>query len=232
MHQENVSEIKAVDLQLADRVWPFAQANTDRIEAHWDAVVARAPASFNGPVLMTRNPAVRDGILQGDAIVTDYASFIAWSDWGWPDRTMFNLFGTAIVRAGDGALIFGVMGAHTLNPGQCYPPGGSLDPGDVAGGGKIDIMGSIARELAEETGLDAADATPAGLYAVFDGQRVSIAQVLQFAQPARTLAERARRHIAADAKAELDAVAVLHSSGDLPDPAPGYARMLARHLLG
>ena len=41
------------------------------------------------------------------------------------DYGIYNLFGSALIVSGDGALIFGVMGADTANAGRVYPPGGS-----------------------------------------------------------------------------------------------------------
>ena len=112
--------------------------------------------------------------------ITDYASFIAWRDWGWPDPSVRNCFGAPAIFSSDGALVFGVMAPHTLNGNMLYPPSGSLEPRDVRSDGTVDVLGSIATELMEETGLDVAAAEQGGLVAYFDGPRLAIVQKLVF----------------------------------------------------
>ena len=83
---------------------------------------------------------------------TDFASFLAWRDWGFPDLHVFNGFGMGALRCSDGAFVLGEMGQHTSNAGRIYFPSGTPDLDDVVDGA-VDISGSVARELEEETGL-------------------------------------------------------------------------------
>ena len=94
--------------------------------------------------------------LSGAYLETDFASFIAWRDWGFPDKTMRNCFPMAALRSSDGAFLLGVMGAHTATAGQVYFPAGTPDPNDVVGE-RVDLEAGVMRELPEETGLGPAD---------------------------------------------------------------------------
>jgi 8-oxo-dGTP pyrophosphatase MutT (NUDIX family) len=115
---------------------------------------------FNGRVLLLRRGAIADGTLSGAYLETDFASFIAWRDWGFPDKTMRNCFPMAALRSSDGAYLLGVMGGHTATAGQVYFPAGTPDPNDIVGE-SVDLEAGVMRELAEETGLGPADATAA-----------------------------------------------------------------------
>jgi len=87
---------------------------------------------------------------------TDFASFLAWRDWEFPDREVFNGFGMARCAAADGAFVMGEMGGHTANAGRIYFPAGTPDLDDIKGD-TVDIAGSVVREVGEETGLSPAD---------------------------------------------------------------------------
>jgi 8-oxo-dGTP pyrophosphatase MutT (NUDIX family) len=169
--------------------------------------------------------------LIGRFFETDFASFVAWRDWGWPDRSIFNCFGSAVILSSDGAVLMGRMSARTLNAGKVYPPGGSLEPRDLLGNGEIDVLGSIARELKEETGLAAEDARPAGLIAVFDEQRISIAHGLRFSLTAGELIAAAEHHWQSDEQPELDGLVVVRDLSQLDSSMPGYAKDIARYYL-
>ena len=83
----------------------------------------------------------------------------------------------AAVRGADGGFLLGVMGAHTACAGQVYFPSGTPDLKDLRGT-SVDFAGSVARELKEETGLDAgrSRAEP-GWTAVFAGPQLALMKV-------------------------------------------------------
>jgi 8-oxo-dGTP pyrophosphatase MutT (NUDIX family) len=234
-----IEEIVDVHVRRGEGGWPFPAGDRQRIAEHWERLVASNPRLWNGRVLGTLAPgrsggiSIRDGVLTATALEDDFAAFVAWRDWGFPDLGLRNLFGSAVIRAADGPLIYGLMGAHTANPGRIYPPGGSLEPRDVTADGRVDVLRSIELELAEETGLSHGDAAPERLLAVFDGPRVSIAQVYRFSEPADVLAGRIRAFIAADSRPELADIVVVSRAADLPAKATQpFAAALATHLLG
>src|SRR5689334_10916768 len=119
--------ISSLDLHLHPGAWPFAEAEKLRITEHWRKLAEANPRIWNGDVLICTGAKIADAVLTGRFLKTDYASFVAWRDWGWPDKSVSNLFGSAIVHSADGALLYGRMAGHTLNPGKIYPPGGPLE---------------------------------------------------------------------------------------------------------
>ena len=178
----DVIQIDGYDVPLSGEAWAWAGDNAAAIKRFWARAHAEKPAMFNGDVLVLSDHAIGNGILTGCALTTDFASFLYWKDKGLPlDAGVRNVFGCAVVRSGDGHLLFGHMAPHTAGSGRVYPMAGTPDPSD-ASEGKLDLEGSIVRELKEESGLDAADATRSpGYLLVEDGGMCSLNAVFTFA---------------------------------------------------
>jgi hypothetical protein len=217
--------------------WPIDPATRLRIDAHWWDLLSANPRLWNGQVFGTLAPGwpggikVTDGVLTATAVEGDYASYLAWRDWGFPEIGIRNLFGSALILSSDGALIYGVMGGHTANAGKIYPPGGNLEPRDVRPDGVVDVVRSIELELEEETGLRARDAEIQGLLLCVDGPRVAIGRVFRFDEPADRLVARIRATLAADPNPELADVMALRRAGDLdPEISLPYAVAFLTHL--
>lgn len=145
--------IKALDCRLDPVPWSFAEENGPAIAANWQKFIADKPASFNGRILLQHRWALEDGVYTGRYLETDYASFIAWRDFGHPGVAMRNGFSMAALRTRDGAYLLGVMGAGTANAGKIYFAAGTPDREDLRPDGTIDLAGSVLREMGEETGL-------------------------------------------------------------------------------
>lgn len=212
--------------------WAFERRHAGEIEAHWAELLRQNPTLWNGRTLKLAGYTLADGHFTGTCRECSYAAFLAWRDWGAPDLETRNIFGSAVLRAADGALLYGVMSQTTANSGRIYPPGGNLDPADIRPDGCVDILGAIFRELEEETGLRAQDITPGPLYAILDGPRISIARVLDVPLAAAPLRERILRHSQASEEQELSDIRILRHPQDLasPDFVP-FARDIARLLL-
>jgi 8-oxo-dGTP pyrophosphatase MutT (NUDIX family) len=227
-----VYPILTLDLQLTPDPWDFALAQRARIDAHWAKLVGANPGLWNGEVLMCNRVTLVDGAFKGRFIRSDFASLVAWRDWGLEASDALNCFGSAVVMSKDGALLYGRMADHTLNAGRIYPPGGSLEPADVTADGRVDVLGSIERELAEETGLDVKDAEQGGFLAVFDDQRrVAIAQILRYPQSSSHLAAKVRDFLASERKPELAGIEMIARRAQIDTSMPGFAQELAQHLL-
>lgn len=223
----------AVDMRLAAADWPWAVANRERIDANWLRLKADKPALYNGQVLVMRDSRIADGVLTGHYIATDYASFLAMRDFGVPEPGTGNCFAMAALRAADGAYILGVMGEHTANAGKAYFPAGTPDLADVLPDGRVDLLGSVGRELAEETGLGPGDVTIGeGWTAILDGPRLALMRPVLSPLPADALLRRIRVFLASETEPELADVIAVRAVADI-DPAtvPSFVQRYLRHAL-
>jgi 8-oxo-dGTP pyrophosphatase MutT (NUDIX family) len=222
MNDVSIVAVDRLDLRFVPRAWPFAVERRDAIDAHFDALKRTLPTLWNGRVMLASDWAVTDRSFCATYFDTDFASFLAWRDWGWPDASVRNCFAQGALRAADGAFLLGVMSAHTANAGRIYFPSGTPDLDDVVGDG-VDLDGSVMRELAEETGLEAADIAPArGWHAVFNGPRIGMMKVLHAAEPAAALRERILAFLARQATPELADIRIVRSPADFDPMMPSF----------
>ena len=147
-----IHRVTTLDLAVKPWSWPFAEARRAEIDAHFAEKQREKPALWNGRVLLGRSPVFSGERFSASYFETDFASFLAWRDWGFPDKEVFNGFGMGALLSQDGAFALGEMGQHTANAGRIYFPAGTPDLDDVRGEA-LDIEGSVAREVEEETGL-------------------------------------------------------------------------------
>jgi 8-oxo-dGTP pyrophosphatase MutT (NUDIX family) len=186
---------------------------------------------WNGRVLLLRRGEISDGVLSGAYSEVDFASFIAWRDWGFPDKAIRNCFPMAALRSSDGAFLLGVMGRHTATAGQIYFPAGTPDPNDVEGD-KVDLERGVIRELIEETGLGPADFSAEPRWSATPlGQRLALMKIVQARDSAATLRERIRAFLASQRQPELLDIHVVRGVDDLRPTMPPYvATFLASRL--
>ena len=213
-----------LDLRYQPGDWPFAVERRAEIDAHFVKLRSDKPELWNGRVLMMRRGDIADGVLTGAYLETDFASFIAWRDWGFPDTTMVNCFAMAALRAADGAFLLGQMGPHTATAGQIYFAAGTPDPADIVGD-TVDLERGVMRELTEETGLTLADVTPQpGWTATPFGQRMALMKIVQAREDAVALRERIRDVLARQQAPELSDMHIVRSIDDLDPRMPPYVR--------
>jgi 8-oxo-dGTP pyrophosphatase MutT (NUDIX family) len=214
--------VARLDLRFEPVAWRFADERRAAIDAHFAKLRVDKPEMWNGRVLLLRHGEIADGTLSGAYLETDFASFIAWRDWGFPDRTMRNCFPMAALRSSDGAFLLGVMGGHTATAGQVYFPAGTPDPNDIVGD-SVDLEAGVMRELLEETGLGPADAAPQpGWFATPLGQRLALMKVVEARDDAERLRRRILKFLAADLRPELAGIEVVRSVDDLHSAMPRY----------
>lgn len=219
MSGARILKIDALDLGFSPRPWAFAEAEAARIADYWQARVARQPRLYNGRVLLLGRHAVETGpqatTLSGEYFETDYASFLAWRDFGFPDAEVANAFSMAALVGADGGFLLGEMAAHTANAGAIYFPAGTPDPKDVFDG-KVDLAASAMRELHEETGIAAGEvAFDPGWTVVYTPPRIACMKIARLPQPAEAVKARVEAFLAADAHAELSAMRVVRAPADL-----------------
>jgi 8-oxo-dGTP pyrophosphatase MutT (NUDIX family) len=222
MSDIGVVALERVELRFAPRSWAFAEQKRAEIDAHFEALKRDKPDLWNGRVMMLHDWRLADSSLTGSFLETDFASMLAWRDWDAPDRTVRNCFAQAALRAADGAFVLGVMGAHTANAGRIYFPSGTPDPDDIDGE-HVDLVGSVMRELAEETGLSAKDVTAdAGWHAVLAGMRIALMKTLRSTEPAGALRQRILANLARQAKPELADIRIVRGPADLDPMMPTF----------
>ncbi len=212
--------VAGIDGRVVSYDWPFPRAQAGRIEACWDRLRVDKPGLFDGRVLMSRAPRLVDGRLSCDAFVTGYKPFLCWRELGYPagDEAVVNLFAMPALRSADGAFMLGRMSAGTANAGRLYFPAGTPEPADAGSDGRIDFEANILRELAEETGLTAADvALDPGWTIVFAGPLVACMRVARSPLPADPLRAKVAAFIAAQSDPELDDLHAVASPADF-DP--------------
>ncbi|MGB8755245.1 MAG: NUDIX hydrolase, partial [Pseudolabrys sp.] len=77
----SISHIDRLDLSFAPKPWDFAVERREEIDAFFAALRRDKPSIWNGRVLMLHYHAIKDGVLHGEYLETDYASFAAWRQW-------------------------------------------------------------------------------------------------------------------------------------------------------
>ncbi|MBW7970489.1 NUDIX hydrolase [Bradyrhizobium sp. BR 10289] len=217
-----IHRVTTLDLAVRPIVWPFAEERRAEIAAHFIEKQRERPKIWNGRVLLGRDAVVADGHLTATYFETDFASFLAWRDWGYPDKSVFNGFGMGALRASDGAFVMGEMAHHTANAGRIYFPSGTPDLDDVRDGA-LDIAGSVVRELGEETGLTAADyGIEPGWHCVAAGPSIAMIQIINLDMPGEAARARIEANLAREAEPELSAIHLVRGLSDLTASMPRF----------
>jgi len=217
-----IHRVTSLDLPVETWSWPFAETRSAEISAHFAAKRRAKPKMWNGRVLMGRNPVFAGARLSASYFETDFASFLAWRDWGYPDKDVFNGFGMGALRCADGAFVLGEMGQHTSTAGRIYFPSGTPDLDDISHGA-VDISGSVARELEEETGLapDQYRSEP-DWHCVFTGPAMAMIRILHVDMTGDALRARIEANLALQQLPELAAIHLVRGTRDLTAAMPGF----------
>jgi hypothetical protein len=108
-----IIDLDRVDISVEPWRWEFAIARREEIGRHFAGRQRERPTLWNGRVLLLNRYEIRDGMLHGSSFETDYANFLAWRDWSFPDAGVFNVFAAAALQAADGAYLVGEMERRT-----------------------------------------------------------------------------------------------------------------------
>ncbi|MFO1103081.1 MAG: NUDIX hydrolase [Methylocystis sp.] len=234
-----ILEVDRLECRFVDHDWSFAEERSAMIERHWEERRRANPALYDGLVLLAcraSRETDEDGarILRMSLFKTRFSRFLAWRDLGWPDKSIYNCFSMPAVRARDGAYLLGEMGPSHSYAGQLYFPCGTPDPSDIVADGRVDLAGSLARELAEETGLDAAEARAAATWTVvFDRQIVACVKRLDFDAPSQALADKVKAFLATEREPELADAHMISSPKALSDARlPAFMSVYLMRALG
>ena len=217
-----IHRVTALDLPVRAFAWPFAQGRRNEIDAHFAEKQRERPNIWNGRVLIGRNPVFSDQRFVAEYFETDFASFLTWRDWGFPDRGVFNGFGMGALRASDGAFVLGEMAQHTANAGRIYFPSGTPDPDDVRDGA-VDVAGSVVREIFEETGLAEKDyAAEPHWDCVVAGAAIAMIRLLNVDMDGEALCARIKSNLARQRFPELSSVHLVRVRADFTAAMPRF----------
>jgi hypothetical protein len=217
-----IHRVTTLDFAVEAWPWPFARERRTEIDAYFAAEQRKNPALWNGRVLLGRNPVFAGERLSASYFEVDFASFLAWRDWGFPDKSVFNGFGMGALLSGDGAFVLGEMGHHTANAGRIYFASGTPDLDDVRDG-TLDMSGSVERELEEETGLAPSDySTDALWHCVFTGPALAMIRILRVDISGEALRTRIISNLALQPSPELSGIHLVRGTADLTSAMPGF----------
>jgi hypothetical protein len=224
-----VLPIERLEMTFAPRPWSFAENRRAAIDAHFKNLKEAQPALWNGRVLLLHQYEIAGVSLRGSFFETDFASLMAWRDWGFPDAAATNCFAMGALRAADGAFLLGVMAEHTANAGRIYFPAGTPDPDDVVGAA-VALDRSVSRELEEETGLRRDElAADAGWHAVLAGPRIALMKILRARDNADDLRARIVATLARQPKPELSDVRIVRGPADFDPMMPDFVKAFLTH---
>ena len=217
-----IHRVSQLDLRFQPWQWPFAEARRGEIDAHFALKQRQTPQIWNGRVLLGRDPDFSGDRFRARYFETDFASLLAWRDWGFPEAGAFNGFGMGALRCADGAFVMGEMGRHTANAGRIYFPAGTPDPEDLRDGA-VDMPGSVVREIEEETGLTAADYRPDPHWdCVVTGASIAMIRILNVDLPGEAVRARIEATLATQHQPELTAIHLVRRASDLTAAMPRF----------
>jgi 8-oxo-dGTP pyrophosphatase MutT (NUDIX family) len=217
-----IHRVATLDLALEPWDWPFAMARRADIDAHFEAKQRERPGIWNGRVLLARAPEFTVSRFSARYFNIDFASLLAWRDWGFPDTSVFNIFGMGAILSADGAFVMGEMGHHTANAGRIYFPAGTPDLDDVKGT-KVDLAGNVVREVEEETGLTSADYQLGAHWdCVVTGSSIAMMRLLHVDASGEAIRARIEASLARQTEPELAAIHLVRSVADLTAAMPRF----------
>ena len=213
-----IARIPRIEARCGPWDWRWASENRQRIDAHWRERTEAKPKMFNGRVLLAHDLTIREGTCRAAYFETNFADFLAWRDFGYPDPHITNGYAMGALRGSDGAFLCGIMGADTANAGRVYFPSGTPDPDDLLPDGTVDLGGSVVRELEEETALVPGEYEAADDWIVVHRwPAAAFFRVISLPEPAEAAAERIRANIARQAEPELAGIRVIRGPDEI-DP--------------
>jgi 8-oxo-dGTP pyrophosphatase MutT (NUDIX family) len=217
-----IHRVTTLDLRLEPWPWRFAEARRTDIDAYFARLRIEKPQLWNGRILLARDPDFAADRFSARYFEADFASFLAWRDWGFPDPEVFNGFGMGALRCADGAFVLGEMGRHTANAGRIYFPSGTPDLDDIRHGA-VDISGSVAREVLEETGLAPADYRAAAHWdCVVSSAAIAMIRILDVDISGEALRAGIEANLASQQQPELAAIHLVRAPSDLTAAMPRF----------
>ena len=202
-----IHRVTTLDLQFQPLVVAVRRRAARRDRRAFRDQAAREARSGTAASCLARDPVFAGDRFSASYFETDFASFLAWRDWGFPDRSVFNGFGMGALRCCRRRLRAGRNGPSIpSNAGRIYFPSGTPDLDDISDGA-VDIPGSVAREVEEETGLTPADYRAGAHWdCVVSGAAIAMIRILHVDLSGEALRARIEANLARQRQPELAAI--------------------------
>lgn len=211
-----VLPVEKIDVRLDPAPHPLERDNSREIDENWRREVAINPHIFDGQVALLSGLSYEDGRLAGRCHIVRYATFMFWRRHR-ETPGAGHVFAHAVLVSSDNALVAIRMGKHTVNAGRVYFAAGSFELEDFRDG-TVDVDYNMRREVAEETGIDIAQASPARRYYLWSGNSGTVIfRRYRMPMTANAMVAAIRAYVAGQANPEISAPVVIHSASDLPD---------------
>lgn len=225
--------LERLDLRFDPAPCALSRENRPAIDAYFAERVKAQPSIWNGQILLLEQHQIAGGVLAGRYATADYASLLWLLATDPPHPEARNAFAMGALRGADGGFVLARMAPWTATAGRIYFAAGTPDLSDVTGDGRVDLEGSMLRELAEETGLRADELQPAPCWtALRDARRLSLLREIVAQEEAHALAARIRAHIAREERPEIDEVIIARGPDDLAEAMPPFIRSYLRSVWG
>jgi len=210
--------LDAIEAVIEPFDWPFLASHAGAIDRYWDEASRGKSGMFNGTVLIQHRGRVDSRIFRAGYRPVEYKQFLGYQRLDVPADGVRNGFGMAALRAADGAYLLGQMGAGTANAGKIYFAAGTPDLGDVVDG-KVDLAGSVVRELCEETGLCADEVRVAeGWTAILMDKKAAFMRDVSIDLPAREARALMLERMKSLHEDELSDIVIVGPDFDLDNP--------------
>ncbi len=222
-----VFPVSRIDLRVGEGEHPFRRAEAAAVAENWQREHAANPALYDGEMILQQRLRIGDGEISADGFLTRFSTFLWWRKQAVPGSG-YHLFGLPVPVSSDGAIIAIRMAAHTANGGEVYCAAGSLDRSDIVDG-RCDLFANMAREVAEETGLDLGHArADDNVHAFHLDRRVTVFRLYHFDLTAEEMLERIAAHMLVAEEQEIDGGVAIRSG----DPAIHAYSPAMRTMLG
>ncbi len=202
--------IREIDIRVTEEDPVGLQRFDAEVAANWEREKAANPHLFNGRLVALNDATLCDGAVRATGQLVPYAYHLWWRRQTEKPPT-FHSFGMPVIRSADGAVIAIRMSPITANAGKVYCASGSLEQDDIVDG-RIDLDANMAREVAEETGLDLAEMeSEPDYFCAWCGQIVMFYRFFRSPLGTAHLLEKVRDHMRGDSEGEIDAVLAITS---------------------
>jgi 8-oxo-dGTP pyrophosphatase MutT (NUDIX family) len=218
-----IIKLDRVEISVEPWHWEFAIVQRDEISRYFAHKKGKQPELWNGQILLMHRHTISNRVLRGHCFTTEFANYLAWRDWNYPDPSIRDFFAAAGLRAADGAYLIGEMGLHTSHAGMCYFPCGAPEPADLDINGAVDLVANLRRELQEETGIELKElqAEP-GWTLVHDRAIFAMIKRLTARESANQLRSRILRHLASERMPELSDIHIVDGLADVDHRIPPF----------